>query len=174
MTGADSFPVRKLKTIIAMKTKPKFLRAAAMLAGAFLLIGQPALRADEKGHGEHEHAEMAKPATSSAALEAIHMLHAELTEQVQGKQLKAVHETTEKLMAAANALPGLSQDLPADRQKRVEGSVKNLAKALDTLHDAADEGNQAGAEKQLRAVDSLITMIAGQYGAAKKSEHHHH
>ncbi|MFZ5496558.1 MAG: hypothetical protein ACOZE5_14635 [Verrucomicrobiota bacterium] len=157
-----------------MKTNPKLLRTGAVFAGAFLLIAQPALRADEKGHGEHGHAEMAKPGSAAAAIESIHMLHAELAEQVKSKKLKAIHETTEKLTATANALPGLSKDLPADKQKRVEGSVKNLAKALDALHDAADDGNQAGAEKQFKAVESLITMISAQYGAAEKSEHHHH
>ncbi len=119
---------------------------------------------------------MAKPTSAAAALETIHKLHAELTTQVKGKQLKSVHETTEKLTAAANALPGLSKDLPTEKAKRVEGSVKNLAKALDALHDAADDGNQANSEKQLRTVDSLIAMISSQYGAAgaaKKSGHDH-
>ena len=136
-----------------------------MFAGAFL-FSQPALRAaeKEKEHGEHGHAEMAKPGSAAAALETIHKLHAELTAQVTGKQLKGVHETAEKITAAANSLPALSKDLPADKQKRVEGSVKNLAKALDALHDAADEGNQAGTEKQLKTVDSLISMISAQYG----------
>lgn len=161
-----------------MKTERKLLRAAALFTGAFLLISQPALRAAEhkKEHGEHGHSEMAKPTSAAAALEAIHKIHAELTEQVKGKQLKSVHETTEKLTAAANALPGLSKDLPADKAKRVEGSVKNLAKALDALHDAADDGNQGNSEKQLKTVDSLIAMISSQYGAggaAKKSGHDH-
>lgn len=161
-----------------MKTQPKLLRAAAVFAGAFLLVSQPALRAAEhkKEHGEHGHAEMAKPTSSAAALETIHKLHAGLAAQIKGKQLEAVHETCEKLTAAANALPGLSKDLPAEKAKRVEGSVKNLAKSLDALHDAADDGNQANSEKQLKTVDSLIAMISSQYGAggaAKKSGHDH-
>lgn len=160
-----------------MKNEHKLLRAAAVFAGAFLLISQPALRAAEhkKEHGEHADSEMTMPGSAAAALETIHKLHAELTATVKGKQLKSVHETTEKLTAAANALPGLSKDLPAGKQKRVEGSVKNLAKALDALHDAADDGNQASSEKQLKAVDSLIAIISSQYagGTAKKSGHDH-
>ena len=146
-----------------------------MFAGAFLLISQPALQAAEhkKEHGEHGHSEMAKPTSAAAALESIHKLHADLTAQVKGKQLKSVHDTTEKLTAAANALPALSKDLPADKAKRVDGSVKNLAKALDALHDAADDENQANSEKHLKTVDSLISMISAQYGAAKKSGHDH-
>lgn len=158
-----------------MKTRHKLLRAAAVFAGAFLLISQSALRAAEqkKEHGEHGHADMARPSSSAAALETIHKLHAELTTQVNGKQLKAVHETCEKLTAAANALPGVSKELAADKLKRVEGSVKNLAKALDALHDAADEGKQADSEKQLKTVDSLLSMISAQYGDMKKAGHDH-
>ena len=161
-----------------MKTNVYSLRTAALLAGGLLLFSASStLRAAEhkKEHGEH--ADMAKPASSTAALETIHKLHAELAAQVKGKQLKSVHETCEKLTAAANALPGLSKDLPADKLKRVEGSVKNLAKALDALHDVADEGNQAGTEKRLKSVDSLLSLISAQYGAKsgdmKKSEHGH-
>lgn len=158
-----------------MKTHTRSIRAAALVAGAFLLASlSSALRAAEKAH---EHAEMAKPGSSAAALESIHKLHGTLTSQVSGKQLKGVHETCEQLTAAANALPGLSKDLPADKLKRVEGSVKNLAKALDALHDAADEGKQADTEKQLKTVDSLIAMISAQYGMGgdmKKKEEHKH
>ncbi|MCX6952997.1 MAG: hypothetical protein NTV51_12650 [Verrucomicrobia bacterium] len=149
-----------------MKTEIKMIRATALLAGAFFLLNaSPALRAAEKAG--HEHMEMAKPGTSAAALEAIHKLHATLTTQVTGKQLKAVHDTCEQLTTAANALPGLSKDLPADKLKRVEGAAKNLAKALDALHDAADEGKQADTEKQLKAVDSLLKIISDQYPMAK-------
>lgn len=162
-----------------MKNKLEFLRAAAVLAGALLTISPPALRAAErkKEHGEHGHSEMAKPASAAAALDALHKIHAELTAQVKGKQLAAVHETTEKLTAAASALPGLSRDLPADKAKRLEGAVKNLAKALDALHDAADDGNQAGSEQRLKTIDSLVAMISSHYrgagGAAKKGDHDH-
>lgn len=156
-----------------MKTKMPS-RALTVLAAAAVLFSfnSGALAADKKADA-HDHAAMAKPASSAAALETIHKLHAEVTKQVTGKQLKSVHETAEKLTAAANALPGLSKDLPADKLKRVEGSVKNLAKALDALHDAADEGKQADSEKQLKTVDSLLTLIMAQYGDMKKGEHGH-
>lgn len=160
-----------------MKTQITTLRALAGLAGvALLLSGTPTFAADkEHGHGEHGDATMAKPANSAAALETIHKLHTELAAQVKAKQLKVVHDTAEKLTAAVNALPAVSKNLPADKLKRVEGSVKNVAKALDLLHDAADEGEQANSEKHLKTVDSLLTMISAQYesAAGKKAEHAH-
>ena len=140
------------------------LRGLAFIAGtALLFASSPLLRAhddDKKG------AEMAQPATAVAALEQVHHLHMELAGQVKDKNLKPVHETAEKLTEVLNALPALSKDLPADKQKRIDGAVKNLAKALDALHDAADDGNQAGAEKQLGAVDSLLKLLSAQYPKA--------
>lgn len=145
-------------------TSHRSLRGLAFIAGAALLFASsPLLRAhndDKKG------AEMAKPTTAAAALEQAHQLHMVLADQVKDKNLKPVHETAEKLTEVLNALPALSKDLPTDKKKRVEGAVKNLAKALDALHDAADDGNQAGAEKQLSAVDSLLELLSAQYPKA--------
>ena len=70
-------------------------------------------------------------------------------------------------------LPGLSKDLPVEKLKRVEGAVKNLAKALDAMHDAADEGRQDGTEKQLGAVESLLKVVAAQYPKGEMSGHDH-
>ena len=149
-----------------MKTSITLIRTLPLLAGAALLITVPALRAADK-KADHEHgAEMAKPTTAAAALEQAGKLHMELTKQVKGKNLKSVHDTAEKLTGVLNALPALSKELPADKKARVEGTVKNLAKALDALHDAADEGNQAGSEKQFGSVDSLMKILLAQYPAA--------
>lgn len=150
-----------------MKTQNRKNRLAlAFVAGASLLLASPLMRAAEEKAG-HEHADMAKPATSAAALEQVHNLHAKLVAQVKGKELKSVHDTAEHLTEVLNALPALSKDLPADKLKRVDGAVKNLAKALDAMHDAADEGNQAGTEKQLGTVDSLLKIVSAQYPMAK-------
>lgn len=146
--------------------------ALALVAGASLLLTSPLLRAHddkkEAGHGE-----MAMPTTAAAALDKAHDLHMELAEQVKAKNLKPVHELAEQLTETLNMLPGLSKDLPADKLKRVEGAVKNLAKALDAMHDAADEGNQAGTEKQLGAVESLLKIVTAQYPKGEMAGHDH-
>lgn len=157
-----------------MKTHNRYShRVLVLVAGASLLIAGPLVRADEtKGHGHgHEESSKTMPTTSAAALEKAHHLHMEIAELVKAKNLKPVHESAEQLTETLNMLPGLSKDLPADKFKRVEGAVKNLAKALDALHDAADEGNQAGTEKQLGAVDSLLKVLDAQFSA--KAEHKH-
>ena len=149
-------------------TSHRSLRGLALVAGAALFLAvSPSLRAhdDDKKSG-HEHmdsAEMAKPTSSADALKQVDHLYMELADQVKDKNLKPVHETAEKLTEVLNLLPALSKDLPADKLKRVEGAVKNLAKALDALHDAADEGKQADTEKQLGTVGSLLKLLTAQY-----------
>lgn len=146
--------------------------ALALVAGASLLLTSPLLRAHddkkEAGHGE-----MAMPTTAAAALDKAHALHMELAEQVKAKNLKPVHELAEQLTETLNMLPGLSKDLPAEKLKRVEGAVKNLAKALDAMHDAADEGKQDGTEKQLGTVESLLKIVTAQYPKGEMAGHDH-
>jgi hypothetical protein len=93
-------------------------------------------------------------------------MHAAITADVKAKKLSGMHDHAEHLTETANLLPGLSKTLAADKLARVEGSVKNLVRALDLLHDAADAGNQAETEKQLKTVDTVIALIAAQYPAA--------
>lgn len=150
------------------------LRGLAILAGAVsLVVVSPLARAADKGH-EHKESSSAMPTTSAAALDKARDLHMAIAAQVKAKNLKPVHDGAEKMTETLNMLPGLSKDLPADKLKRVEGTVKNLAKALDALHDAADEGNQAGTEKQLTAVDSLMKVLAAQYPAGSMPADHKH
>lgn len=106
-----------------------------------------------------------QPAGLSGAWGSINGLRAELAVQIAAKNLKPVHETAEQLTAALIKLREASKGLPADKLKRVEGAVANLTKALDGAHDAADEGNQAGTEKQLKAIDGLLKVLAAQYPA---------
>ena len=152
-------------------TSHRSIRGLALVAGTALLLAiNPSLRAhddDKKTDHDHMHgAEMAKPGSSADALKQVDHLYMELADQVKDKNLKPVHETAEKLTEVLNMLPALSKDLPADKLKRVEGGVKNLAKALDALHDAADEGKQAETEKQLGTVGSLLKLLTAQYPKA--------
>jgi len=147
--------------------------ALALVAGASLLLASPLVRADEKKGHEHKESTAAMPTSAAAALGKAHDLHMEIATLVKAKNLKPVHESAEKMTETLNMLPGLSKDLPADKLKRVEGAVKNLAKALDAMHDAADEGNQAGTEKQLSAVESLLKVVAAQYPKSEMSGHDH-
>lgn len=141
----------------------RFTLTAAFIAGAALFIA-PALVLH--AHDEKMPAHDASTITAASAVEAwgaINGLREELGVQIASKKLKPVHETAEQLAAALIRLREASKNLPADKLKRVQGAVANLAKGLDGAHDAADKGDQAGTEKQLKAVDGLLKVLAAQY-----------
>lgn len=138
-------------------------RAFAFIAGAACLIAPASvLHAHEEKVSSHESGAMT-PANATEAWGAINGLREELAVQIAAKNLKPVHELAEQLAAVLSKLLEASKDLPADKLKRVQGAVANLTKALDSAHDTADEGSQARTEKQLKAIDGLLKVLAAQY-----------
>lgn len=126
---------------------------------AFALTGitAPTLRADEK---KHEHADKAAiPATADAILAAIQEQHEKIAGLVKAKTLKEVHEHAEHIAALAKALP---DKVAADKKARVQGSANNIAKVADSLHDAADAGEQTKTEAELKKLDGVIAILAKQ------------
>ena len=139
--------------------------AFVFIASAVLLLAPaPALHAHEEKMPARETGTM-PPAQAADAWGTINRLHEQLAAQVAAKNLNLVHESTEQLTAALAKLREASTSLPADQPQRVQGAVANLAKALDRAHDAADRGNQAGTERQLKAIDGLLKVLAAQYPA---------
>lgn len=132
------------------------------MAAAIAISASLPLFAHEKAQSAPKHAEAAL-ATASQSWSAVNLLREQLTAQIAAKNLKSVHETTEQLTAALIKLREASKDIPADKLKRVQGAVVNLTKALDGAHAAADEGNQSGIEKQLKAIEGLFKVLAAQY-----------
>lgn len=134
------------------------LALGAMLA---LTILPAQVRADEKKKGEaHSHGTTAIPADPKAILAEIHKHHDEIKTAVASKQLKGIHEHAEAITALGNALPDKA---PADKKARVQGAVKNLAKAADDLHDASDAGDQAKTEANLKKLEGVVGMLDGQF-----------
>lgn len=129
---------------------------ACALAFAFTT---PALRADEKKHEHGEHKAGNIPATADAILAEIHEHHKAIADLVKAKSLKGVHEHAEHITALAKALP---DKVAADKKARVQGSANNIAKVADSLHDAADGGDQAKTEAELKKLDGVIALLEKQ------------
>ena len=143
-------------------------RLRAPVAGAVLLAATLAsASAQEKTNAAHTR--IASTATGASPVAAswgtINALHEELAALMAARNFASVHETAEKLTVELRRLSEASKYLPADKLKRVQGAVANLAKALNAAHDAADEKNQTGAEKQLKVVEGLLKVLAAQYPA---------
>jgi hypothetical protein len=136
--------------------KTSTLLAIAFTAFASITLSVPALLA----HEGHDHGtKVTVPDTADGIVAEIQKQHALITTAVTGKNLKGVHDPIEAIPALAKALP---DKVAADKKARVQGSVNNLTKAADTLHHAADAGDQTKAEAELKKLDGVLLALGQQ------------
>lgn len=138
--------------------KTSTLLAIAFAAFASIILSAPALRAHE-GHDHGARNKVAVPDTAEGILQEIQKQHALISTAVTGKNLKAVHDPIEAIPVLAKALPDKVAD---DKKVRVQGSANNLSKAADSLHHAADAGDQARAEAELKKLDGVLLALGQQ------------
>lgn len=138
--------------------KTSTLLAIAFTAVASITLSAAALLAHE-GHDHGAKKTVTVPDTADGILQEIQKQQALITTAVTGKNLKGVHDPIEAIPALAKALP---DKVAADKKARVQGSVNNLTKAADSLHHAADAGDQAKAEAELKKFDGVLSVLSQQ------------
>jgi hypothetical protein len=134
------------------------LLTIAFTALAFITVTAPGLLAHE-GHDHGAKDKVAVPDTADGILQEIQKQQALISAAVTAKNLKAVHDPIEAIPALAKALP---DKVAADKKARVQGSVNNLTKAADSLHHAADAGDQAKSEAELKKFDGVLSVLSQQ------------
>lgn len=130
---------------------------AAWSASALVFMAAAAAMGHE-GHG-HGAAQVAIPETAAGVVAEIQKHHGAITAAVTGKNLKAVHDLAETMTALAKALP---DKVPVEKKERVQGSTTTMTKMLDTLHHAADAGNQPRAGIELKKLDAVVAALEKQ------------
>jgi hypothetical protein len=138
--------------------KTSRLLAIAFAALASITLSTPMLLAHE-GHDHGARTKVAVADTADGILQEIQKQHALISTAVTGKNLNGVHDPIEAIPALAKALPDKVAD---DKKARVQGSVNNLTKAADSLHHAADAGDQAKAEAELKKLDGVLLVLNQQ------------
>src|SRR5688572_31151274 len=138
--------------------KTSRLLALAFTALASITLSTPALLAHE-GHDHGAKNKVTLPDTADGILLEINKQHAFINAAVTGKNLKGVHDPIEALALLAKALPDKTA---ADQKVRVQGSVNNLTKVADSLHHAADAGDQTKAEAELKKLDGVMLALNQQ------------
>ena len=133
----------------------KFLIAAVVMCCAFGFTPLQLSLAHE-GHGDTN---IVIPETADGVLQEIQKHHAAITAAVSGKKLKAVHDHAEAMIALAKALPAKVAD---DRKANVERTVSNVAQLADTLHHAADAGDQPRSGIELKKLDGAVMTLEKQ------------
>ena len=148
--------LRLAKTKLLNTIYMKAIRILTLTACVALILPAPPSLAAE--HEKAAHA-IQVPETTEGILAEIHKHHGEITETIKAKSLKTVHEHSEAITALANSLPA---KVVADKKTRVEGIVRNIVKVADALHDAADTGDQAKTEGQLKKLDAVLAQLDSQ------------
>ena len=138
--------------------KTSRLLAIAFTALTSITLSAPALLAHE-GHDHGAKPTVTVPDTADGILQEIQKQHALINTAVTGKNLKGVHDPIEAIPALVKALPDKVAD---DKKARVQGSVNNLTKVADSLHQAADAGDQAKAETELKKFDGVLLALSQQ------------
>lgn len=131
-------------------------------------LALPAFAADKPKAGEkekdHPKVEVKIPDTAAALWTEIDAKTKALTELVTAKKGDAIHVAAETVEALVSAIPSKHADLAADKKKRVEGMVKNVARTLDAIHEEAEEGHWEDATKKLGQVQVALKLIRAQVG----------
>ena len=131
----------------------------AVCAGFVLVSLQTLTVLAHEGHDHGAKQNVSVPETAAGIMKEIHKQHELIAAAVAAKNLKGVHDPIEALPALAKALP---DKVAADKKTRVQGSVNNLAKVTDTLHHAADAGDQTKAEAELKKMEGVLQALDQQ------------
>ncbi|MFQ5416275.1 MAG: cupredoxin domain-containing protein [Myxococcota bacterium] len=111
-----------------------------------------------------------QPASLAGAWAALMAARDAIAGDIESGALGDVHAVAEPLPELVGALLERSGDLDPGKRARVEGAAKQLTRAADGLHVAADGGDAARTRKGLTRLDGLLELIRAQYPAGALEE----
>lgn len=106
------------------------------------------------------------PVTLGATWQAVLKKHAELQGATASQSLPMIHMLAFRLRDLCNTLPQKSGDLPAEKLRRVQGAVKNIARLAEELDKTGDARDLPGTQANLKKLDGLLKLLANQYEPA--------
>ena len=126
----------------------------------------------DAGHGSHAapSAEtVSTPTTTSSIWAQMTAKRDAIARLLRSKQLKGIHDEAKGLETFGAELVKKSAMLDEDKLARVRGAVNQMARVADSLHDAADKGDGAGAAAEFEKLEGLLKVIEAQYPAGALS-----
>lgn len=133
----------------------------AVIAFAAMLAPQVGFAHEGEDHSAAAAHSQGPSATKQETLASLQQSVTALEALVESKNYKDIHEASENVGKAAEALLGAS-DIQADKQVRLKGAVDQLKMQLDKLHDAADANNQEVVTSSMKKVKAALTLIEAQ------------
>lgn len=145
--------------------KPTLRILAALFVVSPLCPLIPALYAGpdhDHNHGSTRNMEIVIPETREELRKAIQSEHAVLLQAVESKNDTAAHTAENNLQAYLKTLPEKLSDLEDADRKRIEGQVRNLARAYDAVHHATDDQAWDKAKSELKKAEGGLQLLATQ------------
>lgn len=145
-------------------------RFATLAVGALLALGSPTWAEDGHDHGkEHPHGakeahfDVKAPDNVKDAWALLTTKAAELETALGAGDLKAAHEDGEYLEAAVHTLQAKSETVAPDAKAKLTSALKQLDKAVDELHHAAEENSADGSQVALTKIKGLLPLVEALY-----------
>lgn len=125
----------------------------------------PALAQQKKDHthGNESHFKVTPPADVKAAWTLIATKVADAEKSLAAKQLDPIHEMGEHIEAAVHVLEEKSTMVTGDKKNRLSSALKQLDKAVDDFHHAAEDKDAAKVGLHLNKIKGLLPLIQSQY-----------
>ena len=135
---------------------------ACALAVAIALPARPLLRRIMIT-ARSSHFKVTPPADLKAAWTLITTKVSEAEKSLAAKQLDPIHEIGEHIEAAVQVLEEKSTMVSGDKKTRLTSTLKQLDKAVDEFHHAAEEKDASKVGLGLSKIKSLLPLIQAQY-----------
>jgi len=145
----------------------KWVRSAVLAAVACLVLASPAM-AQKKDHDhgkEKAHFKVTPPPSLKEAWTLITTKVAEAEKHLADKKLEPIHEIGEQLEAAVHVLEEKSDMVTGDKKTRLASALKQLDKAVDDLHHAAEDKDAGKIGIEIKKIKGLLPLVEGQYPA---------
>ena len=136
---------------------------ACALAIAVAYAGPATAQKKDHSHDKESHFKVTPPADVKAAWTLITTKVSEVEKNLAAKQLEPVHEAGEHLEAAVHVLKEKSTMVSGDKKTRLASAIKQLDKAVDELHHAAEEKDASKMGLGLNKIKGLLPLIQAQY-----------
>jgi len=124
-----------------------------------------AQKKDDHGHAKESHFKVTPPADLKAAWTLLSTKLGEAEKNLIEKKVEAIHEVAEHLEAAVHALQEKSTMVTGDKQTRLASALKQLDKAVDDLHHAAEDKKTAQVGIEIKKIRGLLPLVESQYPA---------
>jgi len=113
--------------------------AFACALAVAIALACPAIAQKDHDHGKESHFKVTPPADLKAAWTLITTKVSEAEKSLAAKQLDPIHEIGEHIEAAVQVLEEKSTMVSGDKRTRLTSTLKQLDKAVDEFHHAAEE-----------------------------------